>query len=99
MCLASAVSGGLVSYPNGALVPLDPANLAATNAHLSLYHYPAVGHAIWKRSADADAEADADDNINSDQGSGDINSGVLDSDDISNIRKINSSSYSNIHKI
>merc|ERR1712168_355069 len=66
LCLMAAVysEAGLVTYPNGAVVPYDPANIAATNAHLATtyprfggYHglgYPLVG----KRSAEAEAEAD-----------------------------------------
>merc|ERR1712203_594742 len=59
---------GLVTYPNGAVVPYDPANIAATNAHLATtyprfgyhgYGYHGLGyHLVGKRSAEAEAEAD-----------------------------------------
>ena len=61
MCLIACVNGGLVSYPNGAIVPYDPANQAATAAHLAYKGYLGYGaigynvhpvHQIWKRSAD-----------------------------------------------
>ena len=61
MCLIACVNGGLVSYLNGAVVPYDPANQAATAAHLAskgYLGYGAIGynvhpvHQIWKRSAD-----------------------------------------------
>jgi len=57
----SAPWGGvpLVRYPNGAVVPYDPANQAATAAHLAITGYGYHGHHYGKRSADADAEADA----------------------------------------
>jgi hypothetical protein len=54
--VTSAVAGGLTTYSNGAVVPTDPANQAATAAHIaSKYaygyapygfygHYGAVGH-------------------------------------------------------
>ena len=50
----------LVAYPNGAVVPYDPANQAATAAHLA---YKGLGygyhpyHYLGKRSADAEADA------------------------------------------
>ena len=51
----------LVTYPNGAVVPYDPANQAATAAHLAVtgygYGYPYAGHGYLygrkKREADA----------------------------------------------
>jgi len=61
VCLIACVNGGLVSYLNGAVVPYDPANQAATAAHLAskgYLGYGAIGynvhpvHQIWKRSAD-----------------------------------------------
>merc|ERR1711962_1621784 len=65
--LAACVSGSLVTYPNGAQVPYDGANLAATHAHLAskgyyhgglayggLVHHGGV-HYIGKREAEADA--------------------------------------------
>jgi len=59
------VSGGLVTYPNGAVVPLDPANQAATAHHLAAKGYGLgflgyAGHGvhyIGKREADAEADA------------------------------------------
>ena len=61
------VAGGLVSYPNGAVVPYDPANQAATAAHLATtgqlgyapYTHLGYGHYIGKRAAEAEADADA----------------------------------------
>merc|ERR1711962_1695649 len=65
--LAACVSGSLVTYPNGAQVPYDGANLAATHAHLASKGYyhggPAYGglvhhggvHYLGKREAEADA--------------------------------------------
>merc|ERR1719462_265448 len=61
--LAACVSGSLVTYPNGAQVPFDGANLAATHAHLAskgygLYHaglYHGGVHYLGKREAEADA--------------------------------------------
>merc|ERR1711915_1046838 len=48
-------SAGLVGYPNGAVVPYDPFNQAATAAHLATRGlYGGYGH-IWKREAEADA--------------------------------------------
>ena len=63
MGLAACVSGSLVTYPNGAQVPFDGANLAATQAHLAYkgygpYHaglYHGGVHYIGKREAEADA--------------------------------------------
>jgi len=66
--LAACVSGSLVTYPNGAQVPYDGANLAATHAHLAskgylgglvyggLVHHGGV-HYIGKREAEAEADA------------------------------------------
>lgn len=62
--LKRSADPSLVAYPNGALVPYDGANQAATAAHLAykghlgyagVYGYPAL-HQVWKRSADADAD-------------------------------------------
>ena len=62
LCLIASVNGGLVQYPNGAVVPYDPANQAATAAHLaskgylgyaSVYAHPVVHHQVWKREAEA----------------------------------------------
>merc|ERR1711962_194736 len=65
--LAACVSGSLVTYPNGAQVPYDGANLAATHAHLAskgYYHgglayggllYHGGVHYLGKREAEADA--------------------------------------------
>merc|ERR1712200_108514 len=61
LCLMASVysEAGLVAYPNGALVPYDGANLAATQAHLATT-YPRFGyhgyHYIGKRSAEAEAD-------------------------------------------
>merc|ERR1712142_867960 len=66
LCLMAAVysEAGLVTYPNGAVLPYDPANIAATNAHLATtyprfghhgYGYHGLGyHLVGKRSAEAD---------------------------------------------
>jgi hypothetical protein len=65
LCLAAVPISGLVHYPNGAAVPLDAANLAATNAHLlskGLVHHPYIGYTGYpslhwgrkKREAEAD---------------------------------------------
>merc|ERR1712168_1298070 len=65
LCLISSVSAGLVTYPNGAVVPIDHANQAATASHLAtkglythagLYHAGVYSH-LWKRDADAEADA------------------------------------------
>merc|ERR1711973_188818 len=61
LCLMAAVysEAGLVAYPNGALVPYDGANIAATNAHLAYKGYLGYGyHYLGKRSAEAEADAD-----------------------------------------
>jgi len=56
LCLIGYVSGSLVTYPNGAVVPFDPANQAATAAHLAgTYGHPLAYHHLWKRDAEADA--------------------------------------------
>merc|ERR1712212_551719 len=68
LCLMAAVysEAGLVTYPNGAVVPYDPANIAATNAH-RVNTYPRFGyhgygyhglgyHLVGKRSAEAEAD-------------------------------------------
>lgn len=47
--------GGLTTYSNGAVVPTDPANQAATAAHLASKGYV---HLLGKREAEAEAEAD-----------------------------------------
>jgi len=63
LCVALGSTSALVHYPNGAAVPLDPANLAATNAHLlskglaSPYVYGGYAPYLWgrkKREAEAD---------------------------------------------
>merc|ERR1712033_6983 len=51
LSLIGYASAGLVHYPNGAVVPFDPYNQAATAAHLATRGY---GH-YWKREAEADA--------------------------------------------
>merc|ERR1711970_1348456 len=59
LCLMAAVysEAGLVAYPNGALVPYDGANIAATNAHLAYKGYLGYGyHYLGKRSAEAEAD-------------------------------------------
>merc|ERR1712002_1148184 len=65
LCRISSVSAGLVTYPNGAVVPFDHANQAATASHLAtkglythagLYHAGVYGH-LWKREAEAEADA------------------------------------------
>jgi len=55
--LAACASGSLVTYPNGAQVPYDPANLHATAAHLATRGYGYHGlvgyagiHHLGKRS-------------------------------------------------
>merc|ERR1712033_138695 len=53
LSLIGYASAGLVHYPNGAVVPFDPYNQAATAAHLATRGY---GH-YWKREAEADADA------------------------------------------
>merc|ERR1712055_862230 len=63
MGVALLPASALVHYPNGAAVPLDPANLAATNAHLlakglaTPYVYGGYPGYLWgrkKREAEAD---------------------------------------------
>jgi len=44
--------GGLTTYANGAVVPTDPANLAATSAHLASKGYGY--HLLGKREAESD---------------------------------------------
>merc|ERR1712045_580266 len=59
LCLMADVysEAGLVAYPNGALVPYDGANIAATNAHLAYKGYLGYGyHYLGKRSAEAEAD-------------------------------------------
>ena len=48
--MESAPWGGvpLVRYPNGAVVPYDPANQAATAAHLAITGYGYHGHHYGK---------------------------------------------------
>merc|ERR1712198_768530 len=61
LCVLGSVSGSLVTYPNGAIVPVDPANQVATAAHLAskftygVYGHPLAYHHLGKRDADADA--------------------------------------------
>merc|ERR1712234_10898 len=62
LCVVGYASAGLVHYPNGAVVPLDPANQVATAAHLAAKayaspYYHAGYHYLGKREADADADA------------------------------------------
>lgn len=51
--VTSAAVGGLTTYSNGAVVPTDPANQAATAAHLAYkgahygYGYPYFGYGYW----------------------------------------------------
>merc|ERR1711915_335190 len=61
LCLISAVSGSLVTYPNGAVVPYHHANQAATASHLATRGFFTAGvySHLWKREAEADADADA----------------------------------------
>jgi len=63
---ASAWYTPLVHYANGAAVPYDANNIAATNAHLAakgygygLHGYSAGVHLLGKREAEAEPEADA----------------------------------------
>merc|ERR1712168_563834 len=61
LCAAGYAQAGLVTYSNGAVVPVDYANQAATAAHLAskfTYGYSGL-HYLGKREAKADAEADA----------------------------------------
>merc|ERR1712002_1182738 len=61
LCAAGYAQAGLVTYSNGAVVPVDYANQAATAAHLAskfAYGYSGL-HYLGKREAEADAEADA----------------------------------------
>jgi len=54
---ASAWYTPLVQYANGAAVPLDPNNVAATNAHLAAKGYGVLNagyHLLGKREAEAD---------------------------------------------
>merc|ERR1712055_1130698 len=66
LCAAGYAQAGLITYSNGAVVPVDYANQAATAAHLAnKFAYGAYGayggaHYLGKREAEADAEADAD---------------------------------------
>jgi hypothetical protein len=56
----------LVTYPNGAVVPLDPANQAATAAHLATtgygygygygYPYAGLGYLYGRKKREADAQ-------------------------------------------
>merc|ERR1711962_57739 len=62
LCVVGYASAGLVHYPNGAVVPVDPANQVATAAHLAAKayaspYYHAGYHYLGKREADADADA------------------------------------------
>jgi len=63
LCVALGSTSALVHYPNGAAVPLDAANLAATNAHLlskglvTPYAYGGYAPYLWGRKK-RDAEAD-----------------------------------------
>merc|ERR1712064_78153 len=50
--VTSSVLGGLTTYANGAVVPTDPNNLAATSAHLASKGI----HFIGKREAEAEAD-------------------------------------------
>merc|ERR1719204_274290 len=59
--LAACVSGSLVTYPNGAQVPYDGANLASKGylgglVYGGLVHHGGV-HYIGKREAEAEADA------------------------------------------
>jgi hypothetical protein len=57
---AACVSGQLVTYPNGAVVPYDPANQAATAAHLATtgygYAYPYAGYLYGRKKREADPQ-------------------------------------------
>merc|ERR1711915_325698 len=62
LCVVGYASAGLVHYPNGAVVPVDPANQVATAAHLAAKayaspYYHGGYHYLGKREADADADA------------------------------------------
>merc|ERR1712002_1116071 len=55
LCAAGYAQAGLVTYSNGAVVPVDYANQAATAAHLTskfAYGYSGL-HYLGKREADA----------------------------------------------
>merc|ERR1719410_1083361 len=58
--LVTVAAGQLVHHPNGAVTPYDPANAAATAAHLASKGYPYYAgypYAVYgKRYADADAQ-------------------------------------------
>ena len=55
-------SAQLVTYPNGAVVPYDPANQAATAAHLAVtgygygYPYAGLGYLYGRKKREADAQ-------------------------------------------
>ena len=56
----AVAAGQLVYHPNGAVTPFDPANAAATAAHLATKGYPYAGYGYpyvyGKRSAEAEAD-------------------------------------------
>merc|ERR1712223_1702497 len=55
--LVAVAAGQLVHHPNGAVTPYDPANAAATAAHLATKAYPyhyGYPYVYGKRSAEAD---------------------------------------------
>lgn len=45
--VTSAAVGGLTTYSNGAVVPTDPANQAATAAHLATTYPRALGYGVY----------------------------------------------------
>merc|ERR1711962_496663 len=62
LCVVGYASAGLVHYPNGAVVPVDPASQVATAAHLAAKayaspYYHTGYHYLGKREVDADADA------------------------------------------
>ena len=53
---AEADAQHLITYANGAVVPADYNNLAATSAHLATHHYAGYPYVYGKRSAEADPQ-------------------------------------------